>query len=76
MTRPPRTPRRVLPTSPFIRPEVVVPSTSGFCVGDRVTHDRCGMGRIIAVDADFVTVEFAEGDIQQIPAGTRGFQPL
>ena len=70
------TPRRVLATSPFILTEAPIRSTKGFFVGDRVTHDRCGMGRIIAVDESFVTVRFGDGEVRKVPAGARGFQRL
>jgi hypothetical protein len=68
--------RRVLATSPFKRQEIKAPSTADFNVGDRVTHDRCGMGRVVAVDASFVTVRFGPDEIRRIPAGARGFSRL
>jgi hypothetical protein len=68
--------RRVLPTSPFKNPEIVIPTTSDFSVGDRVTHDRRGMGRVVRVDEQYVTVEFGPGDICRVPAGARGFSRL
>lgn len=42
-------PRRHMPTSPFAAP--VEPPTKNFALGDRVSHDRHGLGRIIAVEA-------------------------
>ncbi|WP_030244786.1 hypothetical protein [Streptomyces sp. NRRL S-350] len=42
--------RRPLPTSPF-KARVEAPRKH-FAVGDRVTHDRFGLGRAIAVEAD------------------------
>ncbi|MEU9046201.1 MULTISPECIES: hypothetical protein [unclassified Kitasatospora] len=42
--------RRPLPTSPF-KPKVEAPRKH-FAVGDRVTHDRHGLGRVIAVEDD------------------------
>jgi hypothetical protein len=68
--------RRVLPTSPFKAKEIVIPSTDDFSVGDRVTHDRRGMGRVVRVDEQYVTVEFGPGDICRVPAGARGFSRL
>jgi len=68
--------RRVLPTSPFKPKEIVIPSTADFSIGDRVTHDRRGMGRVIRVDDQYVTVEFGPDDICRVPAGARGFSRL
>ena len=72
----PRPPGRVLPTSPFVREEQVPPSTDGFEVGDRVTLDSCGMGRVIQVTPDYVVVDFGSGGLRNIPAGTKGFSLL
>lgn len=47
MTKP-SAPRRHLPTSPFAAP--VVPSIKEFALGDRVSHDRFGLGRVAAVE--------------------------
>ncbi len=69
-------PRRVLATSPFKNRQEVAASTSDFSVGDRVTHDRRGMGRVVAVDEQFVTVEFGPGEVCRVPAGARGFSRL
>ncbi|MET9181394.1 hypothetical protein ABZX88_24670 [Kitasatospora aureofaciens] len=42
--------RRPLPTSPFKpRPEAL---PKHFTVGDRVTHDGYGLGRVIGVEGD------------------------
>jgi len=51
--------RRRLPASPFNASRDAIPPDEVFTVGDRVAHDRHGVGRIIsvsgtvAVDADF-----------------------
>jgi hypothetical protein len=68
--------RRVLPTSPFKPAEIVVHSTDGFSVGDRVTHDRRGMGKVIRVDEQYVTVQFGPDDVCRVPAGAKGFSRL
>ncbi|GAA2336607.1 hypothetical protein OKJ48_41205 [Streptomyces kunmingensis] len=47
MTKP-SAPRRHLPTSPFNAPSAAPPKH--FALGDRVTHDRYGLGRIIGVE--------------------------
>ena len=52
-------PRRRLPASPFNAARDAIPPDEVFSVGDRVAHDRHGLGRIVsvsgtvAVDADF-----------------------
>jgi hypothetical protein len=39
-----------------------------FEVGDRVTHDRCGLGRVVQVEAGIaVHVEFAQQTVR-VPA--------
>ena len=53
--------RRHLPASPFNATRDAIPPDEIFAVGDRVVHDRYGLGRVvlvmgsIAVDADFGT---------------------
>ncbi|MDN3297850.1 hypothetical protein QWM81_28195 [Streptomyces ficellus] len=47
-------PRRHLPTSPFKAP--VVAPTKHFAVGDRVSHDRHGLGTVIAVEGGIATL--------------------
>jgi len=68
--------RKVLPTSPFRRLDTAPPTTDGFHVGGRVTHDRFGMGKIVAVDPEFVTVDFGDGSVKQLRAGARGLDRL
>jgi hypothetical protein len=65
-----------LPTSPFQRTDTTPPSTDGFLVGGRVTHDRLGMGKIVAVDPEFVTIDFGAGTVRQLRAGARGLDRL
>ncbi|MDX2854178.1 MULTISPECIES: hypothetical protein [Streptomycetaceae] len=47
MTKP-AAPKRHLPTSPFKAPATSAPKH--FAVGDQVTHDIYGLGRVISVD--------------------------
>jgi len=68
--------RKVLPTSPFRRLDAAPPTTDGFHVGGRVTHDRFGMGKIVSVDPDFVTIDFGDGAVKQLRAGARGLDRL
>ncbi|WP_042365717.1 hypothetical protein [Streptacidiphilus neutrinimicus] len=50
-------PRRNLPTSPFTR--ATAPAPEQFAVGDRVSHDKYGLGRVVAVEDDTsVIVDF------------------
>jgi hypothetical protein len=61
MTKPGVT-KRFLPTSPF--KEAVAPPCQRFAVGDRVTHDTYGLGRVTAVEEGIaVVVDF--GSMQQ-----------
>jgi FKBP-type peptidyl-prolyl cis-trans isomerase 2 len=76
MSRRPPSRGRVLPTSPFARKEYVPPSTADFSVGDRVTLDSWGMGRVIRVTEEEVVVDFGSAGHRRIPAGTKGFSRL
>ena len=66
MSNRPAATRRVLPGSPFKAPVARVPEH--FTVGERVTHDRHGMGKVIGVeDGDVaVLVNFGVAGIQRI----------
>jgi hypothetical protein len=53
----------VLPSSPFARPERVPTASESLAVGDRVTHDRLGLGRVTRVmNDDTVIVDFGLAD--------------
>ncbi|MGY3202547.1 hypothetical protein [Streptomyces sp. TE5632] len=47
MTKP-AAPKRHLPTSPFKAPVTLVPED--FAMGDQVTHDVYGLGRVIGIE--------------------------
>lgn len=47
-------PKRFLPTSPFKAPVALPPKQ--FAVGDQVTHDVHGLGRVVGVEAGIATV--------------------
>jgi hypothetical protein len=50
--------RRYLPGSPFNVPEVDSPVET-FAVGDLVTHDKYGLGRVIGVeDETLILIDF------------------
>ncbi|MEU7635474.1 MULTISPECIES: hypothetical protein [unclassified Streptomyces] len=53
MTKP-AAPKRHLPTSPFKAP--VTPALKHFSVGDQVTHDMYGLGRVISVEEGIATL--------------------
>lgn len=51
--------RRFLSTSPFNKPPAAEPPAEQYAVQDLVTHDRYGLGRVVAVeDAATLTVDF------------------
>jgi hypothetical protein len=50
--------RRHLPTSPF-KPPPPAPPPECYELGDLVTHDRFGLGRVIIVEDDAIVVDFA-----------------
>jgi len=54
----------------------VPPSTADFSVGDRVTLDSWGMGKVVEVTDHDVVVDFGRAGIRRIPAGTKGFSRL
>ncbi|MEU6310564.1 hypothetical protein [Streptomyces sp. NPDC047014] len=61
MTKP-VVPRRHLPSSPF-KPPVELPVRE-FGVGDRVTHDEYGLGRVVGIEEGIaVLVDF--GSVQK-----------
>jgi hypothetical protein len=53
----------VLPSSPFRPPAPVPTAPDSLAVGDRVTHDRLGLGRVTRIlDDDTVVVDFGADD--------------
>lgn len=76
MSSRPRPSGRPLATSPFVRETHVVPTTADFQVGDRVTLDSRGMGRVIEVTEEYVIVDFGTGGRGCVPAGAKGFSRL
>jgi len=66
--------RRHLPSSPFAAP-VTLPLTR-YAVGDRVSHDRHGLGRVTLVDGEVaVHVDFGSGS-HRLPATTTRMHKL
>ncbi|MFD5555090.1 MULTISPECIES: CarD family transcriptional regulator [unclassified Streptomyces] len=61
MTKP-SAPKRHLPTSPFKAP--VAPPPKHFAVGDQVTHDMYGLGRVTGIEEGIAAlVDF--GSVQE-----------
>ena len=56
MTKPTGSARRHLKSSPF--PPEVEPIIETYAVGDLVSHDSYGVGRVVSTDAGAVTVDF------------------
>lgn len=53
----------MLPSSPFACPAPGPTASEAFTVGDRVTHDRLGLGRVTRVmDDESVIVDFGHTD--------------
>ncbi len=50
--------RRPVPGSPFNKPAAAPEPVEEFAVQDLVTHDRYGLGRVVALEADTVLVDF------------------
>lgn len=63
-------PKRRLPTSPFRAP--VPPAPKHFAVGDQVTHDVYGLGRVVSVeDGVAVLVEFGSAQMRILSPYTK-----
>ncbi|MFJ7906989.1 hypothetical protein [Kitasatospora sp. NPDC096204] len=56
--------RRPLPNSPFKAPPQA--PRKHFAVGDRVTHDRYGLGRVVGVEGDGDTAVLVDFGSQQV----------
>jgi hypothetical protein len=54
----------------------VPPTTDEFTVGDLVTLDSLGMGRVVQKTEAEVVVDFGTAGVRRIPAGTKGFSRL
>lgn len=62
--------RRHLPGSPFNAPQA--PPVKVFALGDRVTHDRYGLGVVIGVEEDIaVLVKFGAQQVRVTTPFTR-----
>ena len=68
--------RRVLENSPFA-PPAEREETPDYQVGDRVTHDRHGMGRVVVVGyPDVIRVDFGTSGVRQMAASDSALKPL
>ncbi|AIR99244.1 hypothetical protein [Streptomyces glaucescens] len=62
MTKP-AAPKRHLPTSPFKAP--VAPVPKHFALGDQVTHDVYGLGRVVGIEAGIAAlVDFGSAQMR------------
>ncbi|REK92159.1 hypothetical protein DY245_00455 [Streptomyces inhibens] len=69
MTKP-SAPRRHLSTSPFKAP--IVPPAKQFGLGDRVSHDQYGLGRIVDVeDGIALLVDFGSRQVRIVSPYSR-----
>ncbi|MCX4882229.1 MULTISPECIES: hypothetical protein [unclassified Streptomyces] len=69
MTKPPA-PKRHLPTSPF--KAKATPAPKHFAVGDQVTHDMYGLGRVIGIeDGIAVLVDFGSSQMRILSPYTK-----
>ncbi len=69
MTKP-SAPKRYLPTSPFKAP--AAPSPKHFEVGDQVTHDMYGLGRVIGIeDGIAALVDFGSAQMRILSPYTK-----
>ncbi|WP_433466418.1 hypothetical protein [Spirillospora sp. CA-128828] len=56
--------RRHLPTSPF-KPPRAAPPAKEFALHDQVTHDKHGLGRVVAIEpGTAVLVDFGTGEVR------------
>jgi len=54
--------RRVIPGSPFNVAPTIAPPAPRFSIDDRVSHDRFGLGTVVATEGDAaVVVDFGTG---------------
>ncbi|MEU9349100.1 hypothetical protein AB0D74_48670 [Streptomyces sp. NPDC048278] len=69
MTKP-AAPKRHLPTSPFKAP--VAPDPKHFAVGDQVTHDVYGLGRVVGIeDGTAALVDFGSKQMRILSPYTK-----
>lgn len=67
-----KTSARPLLTSPFARKAPAAEYHPDYTVGDRVTHDHYGLGRVVRLQGtDYVTVDFGGTESIRFPANTR-----
>ena len=75
---PPNQPyRRTIAGSPFAQPVVDPGPPPVYEVGDRVCHDRHGMGRVVVVGyPDVLRIDFGTSGIRQLMASDPGLTAL
>jgi hypothetical protein len=73
----PQRPRRVIAGSPFAQPVADAGPAPVFEVGDRVTHDRHGMGKVVMVGyPGILRIDFGTNGVRQLPATDAGLSAL
>ena len=66
----PAAPKPHLPTSPFKAP--VTPAPKHFAMGDQVTHDVYGLGRVIGIEDGIATlVDFGSAHVRVVSPYTK-----
>jgi hypothetical protein len=68
--------RRRLATSPFNRPEVVAEPAPVYAPEDRVTHDRYGLGTVVAVEGTGSVVVNFGAETRRITLPSTKLSPL
>lgn len=58
--------RKRMSTSPFTHAAHTKTSGPNYTDGDRVTHDRHGLGRVVRVDTGFCVVSFGDDGYRRI----------
>ncbi len=67
---------RSLSTSPFARAEPVEREKLVLSVGDRVTHDSHGCGKVVTAGPNHVTVDFGGGNVRSLACDSKGLAKL
>jgi len=62
---------RALATSPFARREPATREALVLAVGDRVTHDTFGLGRVVTAGSIHVTIDFGAGHVRSLACNNR-----
>ena len=61
-----RTERSPPKSVPQETPALETVSTSGYAIGDPISHPQFGDGAVTAIDGEKLTIQFADGRVKQI----------